>query len=177
MRKDSLKTKKFGEQYRGERVLVVFVTPFLYGMERAVIETFDRLRPEIDAHFVQSSRIVERNPPVVREMRRLGFSMTLLPDKEDWDPPAEPRSLRHLFGMVYALVRSNITILKAARGRNILFVPGARAGLSSVCAAVMFRVTGRRVVHQFHDLGGPRLGAGLWFRLVTDCIHNSKFGF
>jgi len=40
----------------------------------------------------------------------------------------------------------------------------------------MCRATGRRVVHQFHDLGRPILGAQLWFRLVTDCIHNSNFG-
>jgi glycosyltransferase involved in cell wall biosynthesis len=172
-----LKTQEPGKQASGSlRVLVVFVTPFLYGMERAVIGTFDVLRPEIAPHFVQSSRIVERNPPVIREMQRCGFPMTLLPDKEDWEPLARPRSLRHLIRMMYALVRSNMTILRAARDKDILFVPGTRAGLSSVCAAVMFRVTGRRVVHQFHDLGRPTPGAELWFWLVTDCIHNSNFG-
>jgi len=145
-------------------------------MEQAVIGTFDALRPDIDPHFVQSCRIFERTPPVIQEMRRRGFSMTLLPDKEDWEPLGRPRSLRHLFGMLYALVRSNITVLKATRGRDVLFVPGARAGLLSICAAVMCRATGRRVVHQFHDLGQPILGAQLWFRLVTDCIHNSNFG-
>jgi glycosyltransferase involved in cell wall biosynthesis len=40
----------------------------------------------------------------------------------------------------------------------------------------MFRATGRRVVHQFHDLDRPIPGVQLWFRLVTDCIHNSDFG-
>ena len=158
------------------RVLVVLITPFLYGMERAVIGTFDVLRPDIDPHFVQSNRIFEREPPVIQEMLRRCFSMTLLPDKEDWEPLGRPRSLRHLWSMLYALVRSNITVLNAVRGSDVLFVPSARAGLLSVCAAVMCRVTGRRVVHQFHDLGKPILGAQFWFRLVTDCIHNSNFG-
>jgi glycosyltransferase involved in cell wall biosynthesis len=171
-----LKTTESVQQVRGCGVLVVFITPFLYGMERAVIGTFDALRPDIDPHFVQSSRIVERNPPVIQEMQRRCFSMTLLPDKEDWEPLGRPRSLRHFFGMVYALIRSNVTVLRAARGRDVLFVPSARAGLLSVFAAVMCRATGRRVVHQFHDLGRPILGAQLWFRLVTDCIHNSNFG-
>ena len=177
MCKGLLKTTTSDKQaHSGASVLVVFITPFLYGMERAVIGTFDVLRPDIDPHFVQSNRIFEREPPVIQEMLRRSFSMTLLPDKEDWEPLGRPRSLRHLWSMLYALVRSNITVLKAARGSNVLFVPSARAGLLSVCAAVMCRATGRRVVHQFHDLGQPILGAQLWFRLVTDCIHNSNFG-
>lgn len=175
MLKDLLKTKESGKQGSHCRVLVVFLTPFLYGMERAVIDTFDALRPDIEPHFVQSNRIAQRNPPVIREMRRRGFSMTLLSDKKDWPSLGRPRSLRHLFGMLHALVRSNITILRAARNKDILFVPSPRAGLYSVCAAVMFRATGRPVVHQFHDLGRPIL-AGLWFRLITHCIHNSNFG-
>jgi hypothetical protein len=75
--------------------LVVFITPFLYGMERAVIGTFDVFRPDIDLHFVQSNRIFEREPPVIQEMLRRCFSMTLLPGKEDWEPLGRPRSLRH----------------------------------------------------------------------------------
>jgi glycosyltransferase involved in cell wall biosynthesis len=177
VRNGLLKKRISGKQSGGcVRVLVVFITPFLYGMERAVIGTFDALRPDIDPHFVQSSRIFERDPPVIQEMRRRCFSMTLLPDREDWEPLGRPRSLRHLFRMVYALVRSNITVLKAARGKDVLFVPSARAGLMAVCAAVMFRASGRRVVHQFHDLGQPIPGSQLWFRLLTDCIHTSSFG-
>jgi glycosyltransferase involved in cell wall biosynthesis len=175
--KGLLKTTTSDKQtHSSVSVLVVFITPFLYGMERAVIGTFDVLRPDIDPHFVQSNRIFEREPPVIHEMLRHCFCVSLLPDNEDWEPLGRPRSLRHLWGMLYALVRSNIAVLKATKAKDVLFVPSARAGLLSVCAAVMCRATGRRVVHQFHDLGQPILGAQLWFRLVTDCIHNSSFG-
>ena len=131
------------------RVLVPLITLYLYGMERAVIEAFDALRPEVEPYFVQSSRINGRNPPIIQEMRRRGFPIVLLPDKTDWEPPSRPRSIRHFLNMMVALVRSNITILRAARGKNILYVPGLRAGLFSVCAALMFRISGRRVVTTF----------------------------
>ena len=159
------------------RVLVPLITPYLYGMERAVIEAFDALRPEVEPYFVQSSRINGRNPPIIQEMRRRGFPIVLLPDKTDWEPPSRPRSIRHFLNMMVALVRSNITILRAARGKDILYVPGLRAGLFSVCAALMFRISGRRVVHHFHDLGTAMPGARCWFSLVTDCVHNTEFGY
>jgi glycosyltransferase involved in cell wall biosynthesis len=162
---------------RASRVLVPLITPYLYGMERAVIEAFDALRPDVEPHFVQSSRIAGRNPPIIQELRKRGFHMVLLPDKSDWESPARPHSIRHFFAILVALVRSNATILRAARGKNILYVPGVRAGLLSVCAALMFRIRGRRVVHHFHDLGTSMPGAGFWFSLVTDCVHNTAFGY
>ena len=47
---------------RATTVFIPLVTPFLYGMERAVIELFDALRPEVEPYFLQSSRIFERRP-------------------------------------------------------------------------------------------------------------------
>ena len=46
------------------RVFVVFGTIFLYGMERAVIETFDCLRPEVEAVFHTSSLLLDYDPEV-----------------------------------------------------------------------------------------------------------------
>ena len=60
------------------RVFIPLVTPFLYGMERAVIELFDALRPEVEPYFLQSNRIFERRPPIIEEMIRRGFSMEQL---------------------------------------------------------------------------------------------------
>src|ERR1035437_8115562 len=56
------------------RVFIPLVTPFLYGMERAVIELFDALRPGVEPYFLQSDRIFQRQPPIIREMTRRGFS-------------------------------------------------------------------------------------------------------
>ncbi|MGA9207021.1 MAG: hypothetical protein WB347_04415, partial [Terriglobales bacterium] len=39
---------------RPVRILIVFNTVFLYGMERQVIESFDLLRPEVEPHFLLS---------------------------------------------------------------------------------------------------------------------------
>src|SRR5262245_31450862 len=54
------------------RVFIPLITPFLYGMERGVIELFDSLRPGVEPYFIQSNRIYQRQPPIIREMMRRG---------------------------------------------------------------------------------------------------------
>jgi glycosyltransferase involved in cell wall biosynthesis len=159
------------------RVFIPLVTPFLYGMERAVIELFDALRPGVEPYFLQSNRIFERQPPIIREMTRRGFSIQLLPDKTDWERLAKPRSFVHLCQMVAATVRVNIAIFKGARGKDVLYVPSISAGSSSLLAALHCRFTGRRVIHHFHDLGTNNRLFAVWIPLVTDFIHNTKFGY
>jgi glycosyltransferase involved in cell wall biosynthesis len=162
---------------RATSVFIPLVTPFLYGMERAVIELFDALRPEVEPYFLQSNRIFERRPPIIEEMTRRGFSIELLPDRTDWERLARPRSLKHLVQMVTASVRSNIATLKGVRGKDVLYVPGISAGSSSLLAAIYCRLTGRRVIHHFHDLGTSNRLFPLWVPLVTDFVHNTEFGF
>src|SRR6476646_410265 len=87
---------------RPTSVFVPLVTPLLYGMERAVIELFDALRPAVGPYFLQ--------------MIRRGFSRELLPDRTDWERLAKPRSLKHLMRMVTACARSNLATLKGVRG-------------------------------------------------------------
>src|SRR5581483_645141 len=82
------------------RVFIPLVTPYLYGMERAVIELFDALRPQVEPYFLQSNRILERRPPIITEMMRRGFSIQYLPDKTDWERLAKPRSLKHLWRII-----------------------------------------------------------------------------
>lgn len=146
-------------------------------MERAVIELFDALRPAVDPVFLQSSRILQRKPPIIQEMQRRKFNLTLLPDLHDWEPPARPRSLRHLFDVVMSLLRGNLAVLRASRGMDILYVPGFRAGLTCMLAAIAFRLTGRRVVHHFHDIGVGTSGARFWLQLPTNFIHHTKVGY
>src|ERR1035441_5345314 len=159
------------------RVFIPLITPFLYGMERAVIELFDALRPEVEPYFLQSNRIFQRQPPIIREMTRRGFSIQLLPDKTDWERLAKPRSFVHLCQMVAAAVRSNIAIFTGARDKDVLYVPSISAGSSSLLAALHYRITGRRVIHHFHDLGTNNRLFALWIPLVTDFIHNTEFGY
>jgi glycosyltransferase involved in cell wall biosynthesis len=159
------------------RVFIPFTTPFLYGMERAVIELFDALRPNVEPYFLQGSLIFRDRPPVIREMLSRGFSISLLPDKHHWPRLARPKSIRHLYEMLRASLRVNIAILKGARSKDVLYVPGISAGSSSLLAALLYRVTGRRVIHHFHDLGTNNLLFRLWIPLVTDFIHNTDFGY
>jgi glycosyltransferase involved in cell wall biosynthesis len=159
------------------RVFVPLTTPFLYGMERSVIELFDVLRPEVEAYFLQSNRILQRRPPIIREMIRRGFSIQYLPDKTDWDRLAKPRSLKHLLRMTIACIRCNLAILKGVWGKEVLYVSGISTASSSLLAAVYCRLTGRRVIHHFHDLGTTNRLFPLWVRLATDFIHNTDFGF
>lgn len=159
------------------RVFIPLVTPFLYGMERAVIELFDALRPGVEPYFLQSNRIFQRQPPIIREMTRRGFSIQLLPDKTDWERLAKPRSFVHLCQMSAAAVRTNIAIFKGACGKDVLYVPSISAGSGSLLAALHYRLTRRRVIHHFHDLGTNNRLFALWIPLVTDFVHNTEFGY
>ncbi len=159
------------------RVFIPLVTPFLYGMERAVIELFDSLRPGVEPHFLQSNRIYERRPPIIEEMERRRFSIELLPDKTDWERLAKPKSLRHLWQMAMTTVRTNFAILKGAWGKDVLYVPSISAGTSSILAALLYRLTGRRVIQHFHDLGTNNRLFPVWIPLVTDFVHNTEFGY
>jgi glycosyltransferase involved in cell wall biosynthesis len=159
------------------RVFIPLVTPFLYGMERAVIELFDALRPGVEPYFLQSNRIFQRQPPIIREMTRRGFSIQLLPDKTDWERLAKPRSFVHLCQMIAAAVRANLAIFKGACGKDVLYVPSISAAAGSLLAAVHHRLTGRRVIHHFHDLGTNNRLFALWIPLVTDFMHNTEFGY
>jgi len=162
---------------RVTKVFIPLITPYLYGMERAVIELFDALRPKVEPYFLQSNRIFQRESPIVGEMKRRGFSVQLLPDRTDWERLAKPRSLKHFVQMTIAAIRSNLAILNGMRGKDVLYVPGISTAAYSLLAAMYCRLTGRRVIHHFHDLGTTNRLFPVWVRLVTDIVHNTEFGF
>jgi glycosyltransferase involved in cell wall biosynthesis len=159
------------------RVFIPFTTPFLYGMERAVIELFDSLRPDVEPYFLQGSLIFRDRPPVIGEMLSRRFSISLLPDKHHWPRLARPKSVRHLYEMLKASLQVNIATVKGARNKDVLYVLGISTGSSSLLAALLYRVTRRRVIHHFHDLGTNNPLFRLWILLVTDFVHNTEFGF
>ena len=103
--------------------------------------------------------------------------MSLLPDKKDWVKIGRPRSLRQLCAMLLELTRGNIAVLKAARGKDVLYVPGISYVHFCILAALRLRLLGRRVVHHFHDLGTRTLSFPLWIWLVTDFVHNTQFSY
>ena len=162
---------------RVTKVFIPLITPYLYGMERAVIELFDALRPQVEPYFLQSNRIFQQKLPIVEEMKRRGFSIRLLPDRTDWERLARPRSVKHFVQMTVAAIRCNVAILKGTRGKDVLYVPGISTAAYSLLAAMYCRLTGRRVIHHFHDLGTTNRLFPIWVRLATDFVHNTEFGF
>jgi len=146
-------------------------------MERAVIETFDALRPEAESWFVQGSLIYAAGLPVIEEMRRRGLNIALLPDKQHWPQIGKPQSIRHFCKMLKAAVVGNLAILKAAWNKDVLYVPSISYGHLAVLAALWCRIRNRRVIHHFHDLGTNTPTFPLWIPLVTDFVHNTEFGY
>jgi len=143
----------------------------------AVIELFDALRPDVEPYFLQGSLIFKDRQPAIREMISRGFAISLLPDKHHWPRLARPKSIRHLYEVLQASLRVNIATLKGACSKDVIYVPGISTGSGSLLAALLYRVTGRRVIHHFHDLGTNNLLFPLWIPLVTDFIHNTEFGY
>lgn len=157
------------------RILIPFGTPYLYGMERAVIETFDALRPEVTAEFLISTMAERRRRPVVLEIERRGFARSFLPDTRDWPMVGRPRSLRHAWDLTVALVRGSTATLRRVIGCDVLYVPTPIA-VTSLPAAVYSRLTGKQVIYQFHDLNPPTWLVRIWSLLISGFVHNTELG-
>ncbi|MBZ5567103.1 MAG: glycosyltransferase family 4 protein [Acidobacteriia bacterium] len=158
------------------RVAVLFNSPFLYGMERAVIELFSVLRPEIEALFVMTHVTLRENLPVLRQIEARGLPHVFWPDHKPWPRLGKPRSLSHLLRMIWAWVRGSIALFKSGAGRDALYVGSLFASPYGMPLAFYYRSRGRRVVHHFHDLNNNRLLMRAWAPFVTDFVHNSRFG-
>ena len=162
---------------RPVRVLVVFNTPFLYGMERAVIETFDVLRPEVEPLFLMTHYAYRNDLPVYREVKRRGLRHVFFSDVTAWPRLAKPTSVRHLVRLLGAFVRGNVDTLRAMRGQDVLYLPSVKYMGLAVLACVWFRMTGRPVALQFHDLLRKSTALEGWsLHLVSDAIHNTEAG-
>ena len=160
------------------QVLIPFNTVSLYGMERGVIETFDLLRPEVEPHFLMSYTTQRLNLPVLAEIKRRSLAHSLFSDKMGWPRIGRPSSIRDVWGMTVAMILGNRDVLKAARGKDIIYIPSVSYFYFAVLAVIVHRLLGRRIVYHFHDLmDWPSLSLKLASPLVTDYVHNTKFGY
>jgi glycosyltransferase involved in cell wall biosynthesis/ubiquinone/menaquinone biosynthesis C-methylase UbiE len=157
------------------RVTVLFNTPFLYGMERAVIELFSALRPEIEPLFVMTHVTLRENLPVLKQIEGRGLPHVFWPDRKPWPRLGKPRSLSHLLRMVWALLRGSISLFNIGAGRDALYIASLFASPFAMPLAAYYRLRGRRVIHHFHDLKHNRLLMRAWTPFVTDFVHNSPF--
>ncbi len=159
------------------KVLIPFNTVSLYGMERGVIETFDLLRPEIDAHFLLSYTIREMNLPLLAELQGRGLEYSFFSDLQGWPRIAKPRSIIDCWKMVRAMVLGNRDVFKAAKDKDVIYLPGDRYFLFAILASLRHRLQNReqRIVYHFHDLILKRsMLLGLVSHFVTDFVHNTE---
>jgi glycosyltransferase involved in cell wall biosynthesis len=160
------------------RVLVNFATVFLYGMERAVIETFELLRPEVEAHLVVSYTNQRLHLPLLDEIRRSGLSYSFFSDHHDWPTLGMPRSALEAYHMIVSVARANFDIARHARRSDVVYLPSPKYLPYALLAVLYFRFTKRRVVLEMHDLYRRRtLLLRLALRAVTDLIHHSEYGY
>jgi glycosyltransferase involved in cell wall biosynthesis len=161
------------------KILIPFNTVSLHGMERGVIETFDLLRPEIDPHFLLSCTTRRLNLPVLEELQGRGLSFSFFSDTEGWPRIAKPRSLSEAWKMVKATLIGNRDVLRAAQGKDVIYLPGANYFVFATAAAIKHRLQNRqrRIIYQFHDLVLKRSRLlGMVSPFVTDFVHNTETG-
>jgi glycosyltransferase involved in cell wall biosynthesis len=160
------------------RVFVVFGTIFLYGMERAVIETFDCLRPEVEAVFHTSSYNRDTHSALMQELESRNLACTFFPDERGWPSMRRPRSVREAWEIGRMLLASNWSVLKASWNCDVLYLPNNYWARHAMLAAIAARVRGKRVIYHFHNLFTEHYGFLDSIRyLVTDFIHNTQLGY
>ena len=159
------------------RVLIIFNTIFLYGMERATIETFDLLRPEVEPLFLMTYTARRLDLPVLREIKRRQLDHKFLSDLQGWPRLAKPTSAVQLLRMFWAFVRGNVDSLRAARGQDAIYLPYESYLGLALLPVLWFRLSGRRVLLHFHNLESNPTSAERWVcRIITDAIHNTELG-
>jgi len=163
---------------RPVRVLIVFNTVFLYGMERQVIESFDLLRPEVEPHFLLSYTTYRKQLPLLTEIERRGLEHSFFSDRTDWPKIGRPRSLRQAWQMAMAMMKGNRDVLRRSLDCDALYLPATGYGYFALLGALYCRLRRKRVVFEFHDL--PRtwqLRLRLVSMLATDCVHQTRFAY
>jgi glycosyltransferase involved in cell wall biosynthesis len=157
------------------KVLVVFNTVCLYGMERSVIETFEMLRPDVQPLFLLNRANLRHRTPLLEELKRSRLPFRFFHDMHDWPRFGMPRSIRQVFGMLAALIEGNLDVLRAARDADALYLPIVTSAYISVFAALWFRLRGRKVIYFFHDLPSAysaKLRPAV--ALSTDLVHYAQ---
>lgn len=150
----------------------------IYGMERAVIETFDLLRPEVEPHFLMSYTTKRLDLPILNEIQRRGLDHSFFSDWTDWPRIGKPKSLRDVWSMSFAMLRGNRDVWRAARGIDFIYIPGVNYFYFALLASLRHRLRGKRIIYHFHDLvTGSSTSKKAAYAVATDFIHNTTLGY
>ena len=121
-------------------------------MERAVIETFDLLRPEVEPHFLMSYTTKRLDLPILKEIQKRGFNHSFFSDCTGWPRIGKPKSLRHFWSMSRAMLSGNRDVWTAARGKDFIYIPGFNYFYFAMLASLRHRLLGKRIIYHFHNL-------------------------
>jgi glycosyltransferase involved in cell wall biosynthesis len=159
-------------------VLIVFnAGANMYGMERAVIESFDLLRPEVKPHFLMSFTTHRIGLPILDQIRSRKLDHSFFSDKTDWPRVGRPKSLLELWRMAIAIIKGNKDVMKASQGKDVIYIPGIPYLYYAAIPVLFHRFFKRRVVLHFHDLlRKPSKILRLAAVFVTDFVHNTQTG-
>lgn len=135
-----------------QRVLILFNTVVLYGMERSVIETFDLLRPEVEPHLLMSYTTKRKNLPVLAEVEKRNLPHSFFSDWTDWPRIQKPKSWRDVWPLFITMLRGNWDVLKAARHHDVIYVPSIQYFYFAILAAFLYKLTHRKIIYSCHDL-------------------------
>ncbi len=163
---------------RRPRVLIVFNTVCLYGMERSVIEKFDALRPEIEPIFLLPSSNRRYQTALFREIEARRFACRFFSDYWNWPRVGKPHGLSHLLSLSLSIIFANLNVLWYSAAADFLYLPGWTSAIYSLLGATAFRLTGKKVIYFFHDLmlQAPRK-VTLSVAISTDLVHYTGYSY
>lgn len=158
------------------KVFVTLVTPYLFGMERSVIQRFELLQPEIKAQFMLTYTVYRLKLPILSEIEKANISYSFLSDKNDWPTPRKPRSFTEAVSILKAILLSNRDTLLASGGKDIFYIPSLRAIYSVFFTILYYRLQRKPVVYGFHDtLDKPSRLLKLLGPLISNYVFHSQF--
>ena len=135
------------------RVLIPFnASAKPYGMERAVIELFDSLRPGIEPEFLLSHRARRERLPILLEIEARVLGHSFFSDTDAWPRLGKPRSLADAWKMCAALLKGNRDVFRRARRSDAVYLCGVSYSFFTLLTSLYCLISGKPIVYQFHDL-------------------------
>jgi len=157
------------------RVLVVFNTLCLYGMERSVIETFDLLRPEVEPLFLITRSNQRYDTALLRELKKRNFSLSYFSDTWDWPRVGKQHSLIDLLKLLWCLVVANCDVFKACLRNDAIYLPVASSAYLASVGCLYYRLSRRKVIYFFHDMvSRPSRKVKPAILLSSDLVHYAE---
>jgi glycosyltransferase involved in cell wall biosynthesis len=76
------------------------------------------------------------------------------------------------------MARGNLSLLNAARGRDMIYVASPLGGMHSLLASIYLRLGRKRVIHHFHDLmDQPSSLLRFWALFATEFVHYTRTSY